>query len=97
MVAKQSSDGSFLSKLASRAINVFASLPENSKAGAVHNSQEIACVAAERFVAESANLAPAARSAVVLALAKALVRQSQHEIALKWLGTAQKLLEVRFV
>lgn len=91
---RQTKDGSFISKLASRAINVYASLPETCKSENALNTKEITLLAAGQFVQICTSIAPATRASVLLTLAKALIRQAQQDTALQWLDESQKILEV---
>ena len=93
---KQKGNGSFVSKLVSRAINVYASLPEKAKSSNAQNTQEIACLAAELYLSHntssSSSSSLSSQITITTTLAKALMRQTQFTLAVKWLETSLNLL-----
>ena len=91
---QQRKNANFISKLASRSVNLLASLSEAHDEAQRTNCQTIACSSVRSFLQESTSSSIAGRVTVIIALAKSLMKHSNFKEADLWLSEALTLLQV---
>eukprot|EP00047_Mylnosiga_fluctuans_P006391 m.3618 g.3618 ORF g.3618 m.3618 type:complete len:89 (-) comp1510_c0_seq2:1014-1280(-) len=81
--------------MASRTVNVLATLPDNTPKRDAASFEDLACASVQAFLQVAGSTSASSRANVIVALAKALIRRGSFAAAARWLDDARTLLEVR--